>query len=112
MFKARLSVQGSAKTPYDVTFYLDETQQIVATCSCPAGQNGTHCKHRIRILNGDVSDVIDGDLSVLSQIISHYQKSDLQKLIEEMNVLDEEIDALKNRKKALTKQIGQALLGH
>ena len=42
----------------DEVYFLKayETQAGVRfTCSCPAGENGQHCKHRIALANGDTS---------------------------------------------------------
>ena len=31
-------------------------------CSCPAAENGQHCKHRIALVEGDSSRAFGGDL--------------------------------------------------
>jgi len=45
------SVQGSAPEPYHVLFRRNGAN-LSAYCTCPAGENGMYCKHRIRILQG------------------------------------------------------------
>ena len=50
-------VQGSAPYPYRVTFELSGPR-LSAFCTCPAGDKGLHCKHRLNILAGDTTGVI------------------------------------------------------
>ena len=49
-------VQGSAIDPYRVTFTKNKNN-LNAFCTCPAGENGQYCKHRLAILGGDVSAI-------------------------------------------------------
>jgi uncharacterized Zn finger protein len=41
-------VQGSAEEPYKVTF-RKKGNNLSAYCTCPAGENGQYCKHRIEV---------------------------------------------------------------
>jgi uncharacterized Zn finger protein len=61
-------VQGSSPEPYRVTFER-KNLGVRAFCTCPAGQNGTSCKHRTLLLQGVVDDIVGGkieDLGVLA----------------------------------------------
>jgi hypothetical protein len=51
MEEIRFTVQGSAEEPYMVTFHK-KGNNLSAYCTCPAGENGQYCKHRLRILGG------------------------------------------------------------
>lgn len=53
------SVQGSADTPYQVRFILADGQ-LYSTCTCAAGEQGQACKHRLALLDGDISAVVAG----------------------------------------------------
>ncbi|HYN77990.1 MAG TPA: SWIM zinc finger family protein [Lamprocystis sp. (in: g-proteobacteria)] len=55
--KVIFSVAGSAKEPYQVTF-RNEHGKLNAFCTCPAGEKGLHCKHRLAIVAGDTSAVL------------------------------------------------------
>lgn len=47
-------VSGSAPDPYEVTF-LRTNEKVTAFCTCPAGENGQYCKHRLAIMEGHAS---------------------------------------------------------
>ena len=47
---------GSGIEPYEVSF-LKNGNNLNAYCSCPAGMNGQHCKHRFDILEGSSKGV-------------------------------------------------------
>ena len=51
MEEIHFAVQGSAQEPYKVTF-RKKGNNLSAYCTCPAGENGQYCKHRLRILGG------------------------------------------------------------
>ena len=52
-------VKGSSSGTYEITFIKDG-DSLTALCTCPAGQFGNFCKHRIAILDGK-SESISGD---------------------------------------------------
>ena len=52
-------VQGSAAEPYEVTIQRDR-DNLIAYCTCPAGEVGQYCKHRFAILSGDANAVVKG----------------------------------------------------
>lgn len=47
-------VEGSQGDLYRITFAFDG-DRAAATCTCPAGEQGTWCKHRTALLDGDVT---------------------------------------------------------
>ena len=53
-------VQGSAEEPYKVTF-RKTGNNLSAYCTCPAGENGQHSKHRMNILRGITSGIVSGN---------------------------------------------------
>ena len=42
----RFLIQGSQVEPYEVIF-SKVGDNLTASCNCPAGEKGYHCKHRI-----------------------------------------------------------------
>lgn len=60
MEEIRFLVQGTAKEPYRVTF-RKTANNLAAYCTCPAGENGQHCKHRMNILRGITSGIVSGN---------------------------------------------------
>jgi hypothetical protein len=73
-----LQIEGSTGTAYHV--YLAREGSVLKTsCSCPAGEKRTHCKHRLSLFEGDESRVRGKRPSALTQIIFEMlQGSDVQ----------------------------------
>ena len=57
MSELTFRVKGSSAEPYEITFIKDG-DSLTALCSCPAGQYGNFCKHRIAILDGNGKAVV------------------------------------------------------
>lgn len=60
-------VQGSMAESYVVRFWR-EGANLRSFCSCEAGQKGLACKHRIALLEGDVTDLVESATSTLQQL--------------------------------------------
>jgi hypothetical protein len=60
MDRIQFLVQGSADVPYEVTFQK-ESNDLFASCTCPAGQNGQFCKHRFRILGNIATAIVSAN---------------------------------------------------
>lgn len=82
---------------------------LTCTCSCPAGQNGTHCKHRLGVLRGDASTVSAGDTDKMHLISDMLAGTDVAVALDRMHGLEAqkvEIDRqLKAAKKALARTL-------
>lgn len=52
-----LTVEGSSGNRYLVNFARDG-HKLRTSCTCPAGEKGIHCKHRLSLLAGDTAGVI------------------------------------------------------
>lgn len=50
-------VQGSASEPYRVSFWR-VGDNVKSSCTCQAGKNGLACKHRLSLLDGDVTNLM------------------------------------------------------
>ena len=59
MEQTTIKVAGSATEPYELTFIKDG-DSLTALCTCPAGEFGNICKHRINVLDGKTA-AISGD---------------------------------------------------
>ena len=49
-------VKGSSSNTYELTFIKDG-DSLTALCTCPAGQFGGLCKHRVAIIDGKSESV-------------------------------------------------------
>lgn len=50
-------VQGSTADPYRVSFWR-VGDNVKSSCTCQAGKNGLACKHRLNLLDGDVTNLV------------------------------------------------------
>lgn len=70
-------VQGSAEEPYRVTF-RKTGKNLSAYCTCPAGENGQHCKHRMNILCGITSGIVSGNEAKVQVVTSWLPGTDVE----------------------------------
>jgi hypothetical protein len=75
-------VKGSAIEPYEVTFIKD-SDKLNCLCSCPAGENFSHCKHRINILNGNTIGIVSDNESEVETIQSWLKGTELETILKE-----------------------------
>lgn len=100
-------VKGSSPEPYKVTFTRSKNN-INAFCTCPAGENGQHCKHRYAIMAGDSSAVIS-DKEKVMVVMSWLPGSDLEAALMELAEAEHEHDKAKKRLTAAKKSIARAM---
>ena len=77
MEQLTLHVKGSSADPYELTFIKDGNS-LTALCTCPAGNFGNFCKHRIAILDGDAAAVIDNDGDKVSKVTEWLVGTDVE----------------------------------
>jgi uncharacterized Zn finger protein len=82
---------------------------LTCTCTCPAGQKGTACKHRLGILSGSSSGVTGGDINRIESIPGLTQGTDVETALINVSALEEQIAALKNQLKTAKKALGGVL---
>ena len=80
-------VQGSAEEPYRVTF-RKKGNNLSAYCTCPAGDNGQYCKHRINILCGITQGIVSDNETNVQVVMSWLPGTDLEAAL--LSVLDAE----------------------
>lgn len=103
--RMEFSVKGSSGNEYTVVL-ARSGDKLSTSCTCSAGQNKQHCKHRISLLEGDLSNVV-GDTSRvnLSQLSELVRGTDVERAIAEMRSAEKSQLAaqihLKQVKKAL-----------
>lgn len=52
----QVQIEGSSGTPYVVMFDRDG-KLLRTSCTCPAGEKRMHCKHRIALFSGDLTQI-------------------------------------------------------
>ena len=93
-------------TTYAVKFSL-ESGKLHVYCSCPAGVLGKWCKHKMRLISGDVSGVLGSGTADFVEVRNWVRNSELPRLLDEMKLAEDEMHAAKtkmdNLKRALEK---------
>jgi len=79
-------------------------------CTCAAGENGTYCKHRINLIDGDYRAVLAGDVSALAVLKEWLPGSTLEAALAEKRAADKALDDAKKRVKQATLSVSKALL--
>lgn len=62
-------IKGSTGTPYVISVLRDAIRFRIS-CTCPAGEQGSHCKHRLALLSNDFSAVQNHDKEKLAGMIA------------------------------------------
>ena len=109
MPELRFQVQGSAPSPYDVTFVNRGASNISAYCTCPAGENGQYCKHRFAILNGDSKAIVSGNEHEVPLVVEWLTGSDIEAALKELSVAERELERAKKEVSRAKKLVAQAM---
>jgi hypothetical protein len=97
---------SSTEDIYDVVFKV-ENNLISINCNCPAGRVKTLCKHRLSLINGDLTDVAyQNSLALHKTIFNETDKLKITNLFKDLNQIEKEIKDLESIKKKLKKDIG------
>lgn len=62
-------MNGSNGNEYEVRFER-EGDMLHTSCTCPAGQNRTHCKHRLELMDGDLGRIVTTEHGALREQIA------------------------------------------
>lgn len=109
MNEIQFEVQGSAENPYQVVFVRRSERNLSAYCSCPAGENGQYCKHRINILAGVIDGLVSSNEGDVKVVQSWLVGTDIDAAIKKMQALQLEADRIKNSLSAAKKDVAKAM---
>jgi len=101
-------VKGSAAEPYEVIFIKDG-DSLTALCTCPAGQFGNVCKHRVAILDGDATAVCSDNAAQAGTIATWLQGTDVESALSEMRAADANADVDKSLRVAAKRKLARAM---
>jgi uncharacterized Zn finger protein len=103
-------VQGSAPEPYVVSFRRRDAKNISAYCTCPAGESGMSCKHRIRILRGLVEGIVSKNTAHVAAVAGWLAGSDVATALQTIDELEKEAERIKKALSAAKKALARCLL--
>ena len=101
-------VKGSSAEPYELTFIKDG-DSLTALCSCPAGQYGNFCKHRIAILDGNSKAIVSDNQDQVATVTSWLQGTDVAAALTEFRVIEASKDASKSALMAAKRKLAKAM---
>jgi uncharacterized Zn finger protein len=101
---------GSSGSRYTVKVFKNSDNPVIS-CTCAAGENGTHCKHRLMLIDGNDSDVVESTNTVeeLNEILAGTELAVIIKRMKQEEVAAKIAQATLKKTK---KQLSKALLGH
>lgn len=102
-------VQGSSPEPYKVVFKRRSNINISAYCSCPAGENGLYCKHRLEILDGKKNSVVSPNADDVTIIQSWLSGTDVEKTLLKIRNLEKEAARIKEALSTAKKDLAKAM---
>lgn len=80
-------------------------------CSCPAAENGTHCKHRLALLIGDLTSLVSEDSNNVEELIKMVSCTSLANAILELTRLENEFEKAKQKLSKHKKIIARLMYG-
>jgi uncharacterized Zn finger protein len=101
-------IQGSADDPYDVSFERTGNN-LRAACTCSAGKNGTHCKHRINLLNGVVDGLVSENLMEVNALKELLTGSDVEAAMAILSNAEEKLASVKREVSKAKKQLAASM---
>ncbi len=101
-------VKGSSAQPYEVTFIKDG-DSLTALCSCPAGQYGNFCKHRMSILDGDSRAVVSDNADSVATVVDWLDGTDVAAALVEFRELEKSTGVPKSKLVAAKRKLARAM---
>lgn len=104
MQELTFQVRGSSARPYEVVIIKDG-DSLTALCSCPAGQHGNFCKHRIGILDGETSAIVSDNADSVATAVAWLAGTDVEAALTEVREAEKQADkaALATAKRKLAR---------
>ena len=109
MEKITFEVLGSSPEPYTVRFIRNSPSELSAFCSCRAGENGQHCKHRIMILQGDKKSIVSDNSVEVATVESWFKGSNIEKKLQSVHDLEFQQKKLKTLLAAAKKDLANSM---
>jgi len=101
-------VQGSSSNEYEVTFIKDGAS-LTALCSCPAGQFGNFCKHRVAILDGKSDSISSGNADQVPTVAEWLAGTDVEAALVALREAEKTAGFAKEELAALKKKLARAM---
>ncbi|MBE6442289.1 MAG: hypothetical protein E7022_08200 [Desulfovibrio desulfuricans] len=104
--QAVFTVSGDSGHDYELSIGHSE-DGMYFRCSCPAGQNGQLCKHRLRILQGDDSAMYYTDENTMLLLNNFRSLPEIKSILAKKYEIEQEQERLKKELNKLKKKMGR-----
>lgn len=104
----KIMVQGSAEEPYQVTF-RKEGNNLSATCTCQAGENGQICKHRSSILEGNSEGIVSDNHAEVATVVAWLPGTNMAAAIRAVTIAEGEYERTKKAFSVAKKNLAAAM---
>jgi len=101
-------VQGSTPNPYEVTFIKDG-DSLTAICSCPAGEFGNFCKHRIGILDGSTNAIKSDNAGQVPLVQEWLTGTDVEAALLELRTAEKDAKTNKSAVVSAKRKLARAM---
>jgi len=101
-------VKGSSSDAYEITFIKDGAS-LTALCTCPAGQYGNFCKHRIAILDGKADAISSSNADQVPTVTEWLVGTDVEEALCELREAEEITAYPKDEMAVLKKRLARAM---
>lgn len=101
-------VKGSSSDAYEVTFIKDGAS-LTALCTCPAGQFGNSCKHRVTILDGNAASVSGDNANQVATVTQWLVGTDVEAALAELREGERNSECNKDDIAILKKKLARAM---
>lgn len=101
-------VQGSTPAPYEVTFIKDG-DSLTAVCTCPAGEFGNFCKHRISILDGKSTAITSENAGQVRLVQEWLPGTDVEAALAELRTAEKDAPSDKKAIVAAKRKLARAM---
>ena len=108
MTELRFKVKGSSPEPYEITFIKDG-ESLTALCSCPAGEYGNFCKHRIAILDGNGKAIVSDNSDDVATVLDWLPGTDVALALAEFRAIERAKDEPKSALVAAKRKLARAM---
>jgi len=95
---------------YEITFSR-QGSYVRAECTCPAGENGLQCKHRIQIMKDNTSNILSGNENQVEEIKELIRGTDVEKALMEFEEAEAPYNAIQKRLARAKKSLAKAMMG-
>jgi uncharacterized Zn finger protein len=108
MEELTMHVKGSSSDPYELIFIKDG-DSLTALCNCPAGTFGNLCKHRVAILDGDKTAVVDDDAGKIATVVGWLVGTDVESALAQLREVEANKESSKPDVVAAKRKLAKAM---